>query len=159
LCTDNTQTAIASTNHNFKANISEWNDFFSVENANVYPLKEKKFSLIVSFPPFIPVNKIITEDEYGYCDRHEKFLTRLIKESHKYLDYSGKMIILYPNLAEVLNISERNKIQSLCDSNNLTIENVIDADDIQISKMSVHTRFLRRFDDNTKMSLYILSKK
>lgn len=158
-CTDITQNAITSTNFNFKANILEWNDIFTSELTSVYPTKEKKFSLIVSFPPYIPVNRIITEDEYGYCDRHGKFLSRLFGEANKYLNDNGKMLVLYPNISEVLRIREFNKIQALCDENNLIIENVIEADNIHLSKLSINTKYLKRFDEITQFKLYVISKK
>lgn len=157
-CTDITQNAITCTNFNFKANITEWNDIFNSELTSVYPTKEMKFSLIVSFPPYIPVNKIITEDEYGYCDRHGKFLMRLLGEANRYLEEQGKMLLLYPNISEILQINEFNKIEKLCDENNLKIETIIDANNIQTSKLSIYTKYLKRFDETSQFKLYVISK-
>lgn len=155
--TDILSEAIHMTKLNAGAILSSNASVLNLEQSNVFPSQPEKYSLIVSYPPFIPVNTIIEEYEYGFCDKKDKVLHRILRHAKDYLQTNGKIILMIPNFAELVNLRKENYIEELCREYGLRIDKYIEDTTSNISNSTFHLHYLKRFDNSIKMRLYQLS--
>jgi tRNA1(Val) A37 N6-methylase TrmN6 len=117
VCTDINPQAVICTEMNASAVLGANKDMIEVIHADLFPPGNEKYELIVSNPPFKPVDVIRTPFELSVYDKNERFLKTLLQTVTDRLTDTGKLLLLYSNIARPVDY-----IDGLCKEYNLTVQ-------------------------------------
>lgn len=129
--------------------------------ADIYPPIQSTqyphtYDLIVSFPPFIPVSKLIKREEINLFDKNGDFLNRLLSEAPSRLSDNGILILIYPDMAfSKLKLSVT-RIEDMADVVGLKIEHKVKRP-FETTKNSQYD-ILDIFKNDSSIEVFVLSK-
>ena len=87
-----------------------------------------KYDLILCNPPWIPASRVaeINPLDNGVYDPDEKFLKSALNFARLHLssEKRGKMLLVYSDLAQILGLQEKERVEELCQKAGLFIEEI-----------------------------------